>query len=699
MLALVACDKSAKEAEVAVASVSINPGSIEMVIGETSQLRASISPSNATEKNVSWASSKQSVATVSESGLVSAVAEGTATITASVGGKSGTCSVTVSKGVIAVASVELDKASLELIEGESETLTATVKPNDATDKTVTWSTSNASIATVENGKVTAIKEGEATITATAGSKSATCKVVVAKKVIAVSSVELNKTTLELVEEESETLVATVKPDDATDKTVTWSTSNASIATVENGKVTAIKEGEATITAAAGGKSATCRVVVAKKVIAVESIELNKTTLELEEEDSETLLATVKPDEATDKTITWSTSDASVAMVEGGKVTAIMEGTATITAKAGDKSAECKVIVSKKVVVVTSVKLSKTSIIMIEGNSETMTVAIKPDDATDKTVTWSTSDASVATVEGCEVTYEAYNLTLDGCRVTAVKEGEATITATVGGISAACKVNVVSPLISGLFSAGADTHVKFARGNLRATTYDYGDTWSWALAAQQWDRIGDAAANFDGQLPHTTNPIGTVDLFGWSTDATYYGICSSTNNDKYKGEFLDWGTTIGAGWRTLTKDEWIYVLETRATGGSVFGIENPRYAHALINSDADRVSGVIVFPDGVVITESEVTRCGNVNGPADGNTSTLCTTAQWTALEAKGCVFLPATGCHLGNTVTDTSSGYYWSSTSFEDWKAFKVRLSRSEGAYVYSDILYYGCAVRLVQEQ
>ena len=159
MLALVACDKSAKEAEVAVASVSINPGSIEMVIGETSQLRASISPSNATEKNVSWTSSKQSVATVSESGLVSAVAEGTATITASVGGKSGTCSVTVSKGVIAVASVELNKASLELIEGESETLTATVKPNDATDKTVTWSSSNATIATVENGKVTASKEG------------------------------------------------------------------------------------------------------------------------------------------------------------------------------------------------------------------------------------------------------------------------------------------------------------------------------------------------------------------------------------------------------------------------------------------------------------------------------------------------------------------------------------------------------------
>ncbi len=433
MLALVACDKSAKEAEVAVASVSINPGSIEMVIGETSQLRASISPSNATEKNVSWTSSKQSVATVSESGLVSAVAEGTATITASVGGKSGTCSVTVSKGVIAVASVELNKASLELIEGESETLTATVKPNDATDKTVTWSSSNATIATVENGKVTAVKEGEATITAAAGGKSATCKVVVAKKVIAVSSVELNKTTLELVEEESETLVATVKPDDATDKTVTWSTSNASIATVENGKVTAIKEGEATITATAGGKLATCKVVVAKKVIEVESIELNKTVLELVEEDSETLVATVKPDDATDKTVTWSTSNASIATVENGKVTAVKEGEATITATAGNKSATCKVVVAKKVIAVASIVLNKTTLQLARGASETLIATINPDDATDKTVIWGTSDETIIIVENG--------------KVTAMKNGEATIIATAGEKSATCKV-VVCDVISG-----------------------------------------------------------------------------------------------------------------------------------------------------------------------------------------------------------------------------------------------------------
>jgi transglutaminase/protease-like cytokinesis protein 3 len=151
----------------------------------------------------------------------------------------------------------------------------------------------------------------------------------------------------LTEGESHTLAATVKPDDATDKTVEWSTSDAEVATVEAGVVTAVKEGTATITAKAGEKTATCTVTVKKKVIAVESVELDKTELELTEGESQTLVATVKPDDATDKTVEWSTSDAEVATVEAGVVTAVKEGTATITAKAGDKTATCAVTVKAK----------------------------------------------------------------------------------------------------------------------------------------------------------------------------------------------------------------------------------------------------------------------------------------------------------------------------------------------------------------
>lgn len=153
-----------------------------MIVGETVQLSATVLPSNATEKTLSWASSKQSVATVSGSGLVTALAEGSSTITVSVGGKLATCQVTVEKKVISVTSVTLDKTELTLKEGEEANLVATVKPDDATDKTVTWKSSDTSIVSVTNeGKVSAVKEGTATITASSGDKTASCKVTVKPK--------------------------------------------------------------------------------------------------------------------------------------------------------------------------------------------------------------------------------------------------------------------------------------------------------------------------------------------------------------------------------------------------------------------------------------------------------------------------------------------------------------------------------------
>lgn len=326
---------------------------------------------------------------------------------------------------VAVSEVTLDQAELALTEGESVTLVATVKPDDAADKTVTWSSSDETVATVENGKVTAVKEGSATITAKAGEKTATCKVTVSKNVIEVTEVTLNKTELALNEGSSETLVATVKPDDATDKTVTWSTSDAAIATVENGKVTAVKEGSATITAKAGEKTATCNVTV--NGIPVASITLNKTKVTLHPGETDTLVATISPDNTSDQTITWTSSyPAAVTVDDNGKITAFAVGASTIHASCGGKSASCEVTVDP--IPVESVTLNKTEMSLKEGESETLTATVKPDNATDKTVTWSTSDASIAIVDA-------------NGKVTAIKEGTATITAKVGDKSATCKVTV------------------------------------------------------------------------------------------------------------------------------------------------------------------------------------------------------------------------------------------------------------------
>lgn len=248
---------------------------------------------------------------------------------------------------VAVTAITLNKSSVELYIGETATLTATVIPSNAEDKTVTWSTSDAAVATVADGVVTAVGEGKATITAKAGEVTATCEVTVPHKVVEVASITLDKPSLSLLEGDIETLTATVSPANADDPAVTWSTSNAAVATVTNGVVTAIAPGEAVITAKAGTKTATCTVTVAHRVIEVESVTLDQTTLEIITGETATLIATVNPANADDPTVTWTTSDASVATVEGGVVTARTPGTATITAKAGTKMATCTVTVKNK----------------------------------------------------------------------------------------------------------------------------------------------------------------------------------------------------------------------------------------------------------------------------------------------------------------------------------------------------------------
>ena len=172
--------------------------------------------------------------------------------------------LTVNAATVSVTGVTLEPTSLSLFTGDTAPLTATVQPSDATNQNVTWKSSNTEVATVDaNGKVTAVGEGNATITVTTvdGSKTATCIVTVT---VPVTGVKLNKETLELFTDGSETLTATVEPGNATNKNVTWSSSDETIATVDNnGTVTAVGAGKATITATAGGITATCVVHVRK----------------------------------------------------------------------------------------------------------------------------------------------------------------------------------------------------------------------------------------------------------------------------------------------------------------------------------------------------------------------------------------------------------------------------------------------------
>ena len=289
---------------------------------------------------------------------------------------------------------------------------------------------------------------------------------------------------------------------------------------------------------------------------------------------------------------------------------------------------------------------------------------------------------------------------------------------VDGEIAATAIEVTvktSGLLAGKFTINGNStnnQVQFSKGNLQAT-YD-GTNWTWAFAANQWDYIGNAAGN---TKVTATSPFisenATVDLFGWVgasstwTGVNQYGITSSFATSATDGygnvatENLkaDWGTTMGTGWRTLTKDEWTYLFSTRTSGGTVFGTASARYAHATINTDVSGgVNGIILFPDGVDIAASEVTTAGTVNIASSWGTK--CTSAQWTALADKGCVFLPAAGYRDVTTVSSVGTiGLYWSSSPY-------TSVPSAYCVYFYSSHLKpddyfvrsYGFPVRLVRD-
>lgn len=308
---------------------------------------------------------------------------------------------------IDVTEIRLDKEKVTMSVGSTCRLTATVLPENATDKTLVWKSDDESVAIVDkDGLVIAVKGGFETIISAAtpkGDVKAICKVTVEKKVVPVSGITIEKESLKMKVGETYHLTAKVSPEDATDKSVVWKSEDESIATVDQeGLVTAVKGGSKTmITATSGDFSASCAVTIEEEVIPVKGITLDKEIIEMAVGSSYRLNATITPSDATDKTIIWESSDENIAMVSSsGLVGALKEGDVTITAYSLDrkKSAICDVFIKD-----VKIALAKTTGII--GVNDKLNVApylksnvsIKPSD-----VTLSSSDSKVADVDGLNI---------------------------------------------------------------------------------------------------------------------------------------------------------------------------------------------------------------------------------------------------------------------------------------------------------
>jgi uncharacterized protein YjdB len=652
------------ENDVAVTGVTLNEETLELEVGETATLTATVKPRGATNKTVSWSSSDETKATVSVdavSGIatVSAVAAGTATITVTTedGSKTATCEVTVTEAEaepdpIAVSGVTLNETELELEEGLVEILTATVAPPDATNKKITWSSDHPEIATVSNGPaeddpdapvagtVTAVSAGTATITVTTedGDHTAECEVTVNPidpGVIEVSGVTLNETELELEEGLVEILTATVAPPDATNKKITWSSDHPEIATVSNGPaeddpnapvagtVTAVSEGTATITVttADGNHTAECEVSVtpaAPFVVPVSGVTVSPKTLNLTlgGVTTGTLGATVAPPAATNKSVTWTSSDETKATVtvnaETGvaTVSAVAAGTATITVKTtdGNKTDTCAVTVNPDPSLVASLTLSTTTLSLTGRDSGTLTVTVNPATATNKAVTWESGDENVATVSVNAVTGVA--------TVTSHLAGSATITVTSDADNtkkATCMVTVNNVAVSGVTLN--ETELELEEGNIEVLTA----TIAPPNAINQnisWLSDDDTVATVIPGAGGTTATVtaigeGTATITVTTADGNKTAKCEVSVKAADPGDILVTGVTVSAETLSLT------LGGASATGTLSATVEPEDATNQNVSWSSD--------PSGIVTVTPGANGVATVTGVAAGTTTVTVTT--------------------------------------------------------------------------
>ena len=430
-------------APVLVTDVTVQPAELNLKTDGTYQLSVSVLPSNADERGVTFESSNTAVATVSASGLITAKGPGTATITVTAkdsSGKKATCTVTVTQPV---KGVTVSPSSVVIQKDNVQKLTASVVPENATNKKLIYKSSNETVAVVSNdGIITARSEGWATITVCSEENQAiygTCTVKVGLPVY-VTKITLDTTNVTMWAGATRQLGVSIEPANADIKTVTYGSSNPDVATVSsNGLITAKKKGTATITVTAtdgSGKSASCAVIVKQPVT---GIQITPNGFTLVKGDVKDLKANVSPADADNPDVIWTSSNTNIAAVSSkGQVTAVNEGSCVITATCKDNasiSASCTIVVGTPVA---SVALAPNRASMNTGETILITASVLPTNASNKGIIWSWESKDGASI------------ILTNGAVKAMKAGTVTVTAKAAdnsGKSATCTITITGTAIA------------------------------------------------------------------------------------------------------------------------------------------------------------------------------------------------------------------------------------------------------------
>ena len=428
-------------------SISFDQDTVSIKKGDTLELVVIIEPTELSDSELIWESSNEEIVKVDKNGVITGVGLGTATITvSSLNGKKATCQVEVVKNSVPIDSIKLKPNSLTMKTGSSTQIKATIKPNNATNQTLIWTSSDPSIATVNSqGVIKAIKSGTVTITAKTkdGKIIATSTIKVESAPKQIESLSFAQNNVSVKKGDTLGLVVTVKPTELSSSSLTWKSSDTSIVTVdENGVIKGIKEGTATITVkSANGKKATCTVTVTTEDIAVEEIELTPEETEINSGSQTQIAAVVKPENATNRELVWESSDPSIATVDSnGIVKGLKAGTVTITAKTKDGKVVAKTTLKIKVaptptpMQIESLSFTQNNVSIKKDDTLGLTVTVVPSELSTSPLTWTSSDTNIVKVDSNGV-------------ITGVGLGTATITVTSSnGKKATCTVEVVANTI-------------------------------------------------------------------------------------------------------------------------------------------------------------------------------------------------------------------------------------------------------------
>lgn len=423
-------------------SLSVSTNAITLFVGDSEKINSSVLPENSFDNTVSYVSSNSNIASVDEKGNVVGKGVGVATITVStVNNLKQTVQVTVNKKTIPVNKIYFSESSISLEVNEVTKLSYVIEPANASDKTVKFNYDKNMVSIDNNGNLKALKSGKTNVEIVSSNeiKSLLELNITSKADIEVGQIILSKDTFNLEVGETSKVSYTISPSDATNKKVTYLYDSSIISIDKSGVIKALHEGKTTIQlkASNGVVSNVANVVVTPPKEVIESLSIKGGNITISTGNTKQLYVTVKGKNIQSSKV-WSSSNASVLSINAnGVVSAKKEGQATVSVKMGNVSATITVKVIKSKVKVSSISVNKATTTIKMGSTEKLTVSVKPNDATNKNVTWASSNSKIVKVSS--------NGTITG-----ISKGEAVISVYSNDdkkIKATTKVNVMSAQIN------------------------------------------------------------------------------------------------------------------------------------------------------------------------------------------------------------------------------------------------------------